>query len=376
MTQQGDYIGFSFGGVHSSELGIVRISDGSRFEESLLPNFQDKTATVSGKDGIYYFGSDNQQKEIALSFAFDHLTEEQLRRLKQVFSTKKPQQFISDEKPYKYYMVKVAQSAIIQHLCFDLDEGTRIYKGEGTLNLVAYYPYARSVHKFLNEFNAGSDNDFIIYPDAITADNKNKDYSGIYDLMIESDKPLSNEQGLLYYNKNEWATSTGMMEEQGQLDIAQLDAVNNIVRIPVYNAGDLEADFKLFIKSNSQTENQINLPKIKAIRLVQNGIILKQLTFKQFPPLKLAKNDYGLCIDTAAHLIKGVDQQNKLTTNLYNNKIQSGHFFKIPPQTPSSQNSSSHEQLTIEIDCDSTDTWTTGANLTDLTFIQYDYIYY
>lgn len=376
MAQQGDYIGFSFGGVHSSELGIVRISDGSRFEESLLPNFQDKTATVSGKDGIYYFGSDNQQKEITLSFAFDHLTEEQLRRLKQVFSTKKPQQFISDEKPYKYYMVKVAQSAIIQHLCFDLDEGTRIYKGEGTLNLVAYYPYARSVHKFLNEFNAGSDNDFIIYPDTITADNENKDYSGIYDLMIESDKPLSNEQGLLYYNKNEWATSTGMMEEQGQLDIAQLDAVNNIVRIPVYNAGDLEADFKLFIKSNSQTENHINLPKIKAIRLVQNGIILKQLTFKQFPPLKLAKNDYGLCIDTAAHLIKGVDQQNKLTINLYNNKIQSGHFFKIPPQTPSSQNSSSHEQLTIEIDCDSTDTWTTGANLTDLTFIQYDYIYY
>ena len=52
MAQQGDYIGFSFGGVHSSELGIVRISDGSRFEEGLLTNFQDKTATVSGKDGI------------------------------------------------------------------------------------------------------------------------------------------------------------------------------------------------------------------------------------------------------------------------------------------------------------------------------------
>ena len=69
MAQQGDYIGFSFGGVHSSELGIVRVSDGSRFEENLLPNFQDKTATVSGKDGIYYFGSDNQQKEITLSFA-------------------------------------------------------------------------------------------------------------------------------------------------------------------------------------------------------------------------------------------------------------------------------------------------------------------
>ena len=365
MAQQGDYIGFSFGGVHSSELGIVRISDGSRFEEGLLPNFQDKTATVSGKDGIYYFGSDNQHKEIPLSFAFDHLTEEQLRRLKQVFSTKKPQQFISDEKPYKYYMVKVAQSAIIEHLCFDLDEGTRIYKGEGNLNLVAYYPYARSVHKFLNEFNEGNNSDFIIYPDTITAENQDKNYSGIYDLIAEGNKPFSDEQGLLYYNKSEWAASTGMMNEQGNLDIAQLDAINNIVRIPVYNAGDLEADFKLFIKSNSQTGNQINLPKIKAIRLMQNGLILNQLTFKQFPPLKLATNDCGLCIDTAAHLIKGVDQQNKLTANLYNNKIQSGHFFKIPPQTPASQVADSHEQLTIEIDCDSTDTWTTGANLTD-----------
>jgi len=94
-----------------------------------------------------------------------------LRRLKQVFSTKKPQRFILDEKPYKYYMMKVAQSAIIQHLCFDLDEGTRIYKGEGTLNLVAYYPYARSVHKFLNEFNEGDNSNFIIYPDTITAEN-------------------------------------------------------------------------------------------------------------------------------------------------------------------------------------------------------------
>ena len=215
MAQQGDYIGFSFGGVHSSELGIVRISDGSRFEEGLLPNFQDKTATVSGKDGIYYFGSDNQHKEIPLSFAFDHLTEEQLRRLKQVFSTKKPQRFISDEKPYKYYMVKVAQSAIIEHLCFDLDEGTRIYKGEGNLSLVAYYPYARSVHKFLNEFNEGNNSDFIIYPDTITAENQDKNYGGIYDLIAEGNKPFSDEQGLLYYNKSEWAASTGMMYEQG-----------------------------------------------------------------------------------------------------------------------------------------------------------------
>jgi hypothetical protein len=36
-TLTGDYIGFQFNGVHSSELGIIRTSNGSRFDEGLLP---------------------------------------------------------------------------------------------------------------------------------------------------------------------------------------------------------------------------------------------------------------------------------------------------------------------------------------------------
>jgi hypothetical protein len=32
-----DYIGFTFNGIHSSQLGIVRTSEGSRFNENLLP---------------------------------------------------------------------------------------------------------------------------------------------------------------------------------------------------------------------------------------------------------------------------------------------------------------------------------------------------
>jgi hypothetical protein len=34
---KGDYIGFTFNGVHSSELGLVRVSNGSRYETDLLP---------------------------------------------------------------------------------------------------------------------------------------------------------------------------------------------------------------------------------------------------------------------------------------------------------------------------------------------------
>jgi hypothetical protein len=54
---KGDYMGFTYNGKHSSELGIVRVSDGSRFNENLLPTMQDKTVQVPGGDGTYYFGS-------------------------------------------------------------------------------------------------------------------------------------------------------------------------------------------------------------------------------------------------------------------------------------------------------------------------------
>jgi hypothetical protein len=53
----GSFLGFTYNGKHSSELGIVRVSDGSRFNENLLPTIQDKTVPVPGGDGTYYFGS-------------------------------------------------------------------------------------------------------------------------------------------------------------------------------------------------------------------------------------------------------------------------------------------------------------------------------
>ena len=57
MALSGDFIGFTFNNIHSSDMGIIRTSDGSRFNENLLPTFADKTVQVPGGDGIYYFNS-------------------------------------------------------------------------------------------------------------------------------------------------------------------------------------------------------------------------------------------------------------------------------------------------------------------------------
>lgn len=366
MAQPGDFIGFSFGGIHSSELGIVRVSDGSRFTESLLPTFQDRTATVPGKDGTYYFGSDHQQKDLPeIQFAFDHLTETQLRTLKQIFNSKKPQPLIFDEKPYKYYMAKPVSTATIQYVCFE-EDGERVYKGEGSIAFTAYYPYARSVHKFLDEFKDASESETLIYPDTITATAANKYRGmGVYDILALGGQALVDEEGnQLYYNKAEWASSTGMKDTQGIYDKVSLSG--NIISIPVYNAGDLPTDFKVFLEANSQTEGTYNLPVIKEIRLMQGSLVLNSLTLKQVPPLKLGGGDIGVCFDTAAHLIKGINEKGNYSQNLYNNKISSGYFFKIPPH---------NDELTLEIECATLGNWT-AANIADYSSIVYDYLYY
>lgn len=208
---KGDFTGFTFGNKHSSELGITRISNGSRYDENLLPTMQDKTVQVPGGDGTYYFGSFHTQKPFNIPIAFDSLTEEEVRTLRDHFGSKIPQRLIFDETPYKYYMAKVTGTPQIKTICFD-ESGARIYKGEGTINFTCYYPYAKSVHKTLEEF-------------------RNEGYS----------------------NVDEWAAASKMEETLDGFD--QIGSTINLC-----NPGDIEADFKLYLTSlNNLTLNQDSL---------------------------------------------------------------------------------------------------------------------
>ena len=84
------------------------------------------------------------------------MRDEDLRKLRQMFSFKSIKPLIFDEFPYKKYMVKCAQPPQLRFLPFDSYE-FRIYKGEGTVQLVAYYPFAFSVvSPFLNYDSNGA----------------------------------------------------------------------------------------------------------------------------------------------------------------------------------------------------------------------------
>ena len=175
-----DYVGFTFNGVHSSSLGIVRTSEGSRFNENLLPTIQDKTVQVPGGDGMYHFGSYYTQRQFNISYAFDKLTEEQLAKIKEVFGDKKIHELIFDEAPYKKYYAKVTGSASIKHIPFAEGATNRVYKGEGSFQFTAYDPYAYSVNKYLSEYSQSNIEEW-------------KDAANLLELQGNYDKPIGAE---------------------------------------------------------------------------------------------------------------------------------------------------------------------------------------
>lgn len=140
----GDFLGFQLGDEHSYGVNITRVSTNDRYLDNLLPNFTDQTAQVPGGDGTYYWGTQYTSKNFTIEFAFDDLRDEDLRKLRQMFSFRTVKPLIFDEFPYKKYMVKCQAAPSLRYLCFDHME-FRIYKGEGSVNLIAYYPFAFSV---------------------------------------------------------------------------------------------------------------------------------------------------------------------------------------------------------------------------------------
>ena len=321
IALKGDFIGFSFNEHRSESLGIVRVSDGSRYNEDLVPTAQDKTVQVPGGDGFYYFGSDYTQKPFTIPIAFDGLTEKQFRELQQVFGTKELGKLVFDERPYKYYMVKSGKPQL-KYICFGKD-GERTYKGEGTLTFTAYYPFAKSAFKFLEK---------------------------------EIEKETGKEVYVLrktYSNIEEWAEASGM-KAQGILDTIPESPTEGVYSISIYNAGDLETDF--ILKFNGAPGDAVN------IELSQQNVGNKKalLNLKKFG---LKNTDTGFQINTKTNLIEGFNAEG-LTGTLYNENITQGDFFKIPTRDFFKIPPQEEKSYQISV---------TGATPIE---IVYDYIYY
>jgi hypothetical protein len=147
-----------------------------------------------------------------VNYAFEDLSEADIRVIKQTFSGDGIHELVFDERPYMAWSAKVTGTASMKHLCFE-ENGERIYKGEGSITFTCYYPFGHTPKKLWRV-----NGDTWTYSE-YKADNITK---------IDG-KKLSDYIDTAYSNKSEWDDASGLKNEPKN----------------GYNPGDLPTPFVL-----------------------------------------------------------------------------------------------------------------------------------
>ena len=374
---KGDFLGFSFDGIHSSRLGITKVSDGSRYNESLTPDFEDKIISVPGDDGSYFFGTLYRNKPITISIAFDSMTEPQFRQLTKLLSIRRPCRLIFDERPYKVYSAKIATPPQLNYICFDeykkdvveprqgiriidrsgpepiweqvtpyvpTTEKERIYKGEGTIEFVCVQPYALDQFKTLDEYG-----DFDFYVNERRYRNNPRTIGEAQErISEEGGDPNDSKYAVVDYGNNftiydnirEWGQTSGILPYYQYKDY-EIDTVvesNEVAGynayIKVYNAGDIDTPFYLYLPYTNNGTTEAGSLSAASGEWIDINMSNNLLRLKPFTSKTTLNNENGVIINTHNHLIEGVLYDDttsawRTTGNLYNENIVAGDFPKI-----------------------------------------------
>ena len=335
IALKGDFIGFWIGDTHSSELGIIRTSDGSRFNENLLPTIQDKTVQVPGGDGFYYFGSYYTQRPFNIPIAFDNMSEAQFRRLKQIIGSKEMVQLVFDEAPYKYYSVKSTGSPILKYVCFDVEDDssggnvgdlyaqatparstkTRVYKGEGTLSFIAYDPFGYARALSISDLRL---------PREMTTKEEKERFSDLFDFSEDEDENR-------FLNEGEWAFT--MKDSSGEYQYPlptdkQTGIWNNSQETSSFqNSGDLPADYQIFCELKTADNN--NTIKIISVQVIDGNLVVNGSIFLELQVHNT--NVERFCFDSKTNCVYSYNEDGTINYNdIYNSLLVSGKFDKIP----------------------------------------------
>ena len=324
---KGDFIGFTLGDIHSSELGLMRVSDGSRYNEDLLPPLQDKKAQISGRDGEVYFGSQYMTKPLKVPVAFDNMREEEFSALRRLLSIKTPQVLWFDESPYKQRLVKSATAQSFKWICFDESSGglysdkKRIYKGEGTLEFSCFTPYATSRITYLDETK------------------EIKDGKQVYKDEYKNIEEWEKSSRLRYQRIDSLSTETKSITFGSYIEDFKINDFNRR-GIFVYNAGDIpikpkiickfpegykaDKDIKLTLYSYNEVTGNINEIEIMEFS--------KKAISEHLNTITDGENPY-LIIDSKLKMIKGAqgnDNSQRLNGRIYNKYHRKGNYLEIP----------------------------------------------
>ena len=304
-----DYIGFTYNGHHSSEYRVVRVNTGSRYETSLVPTPKDTTIDAVGRDGLYYVTSKYQQLTFSLNIAFDDLYDEDIRNLKEWLSPKSEGELWFDEDPYKQYSAKITSNPKLSWIAFDEPTKGRVYKGEGTIQFICYYPWASSRFRNLSE----------VY----------KDVYGV------EDPSTLNPVVLL---PRGWEAASGL-EAKKVLETAGTGIVfdratnsgNFASSASVYNAGNIAAPWQLAFSLANKGVQKIEYFKGEG---TSSSDSLGRLYIDTEPLYN--STEQAFLLDAKLHLLLGIEMPGSpgtyiQTGNVYNYAIVGGDFFNIEP---------------------------------------------
>ena len=273
-----DLTGFKFGDYHSSQFGLIRVSNGSRYNEYLLPTLKNTTTDVPGMEGTLYFGTQKTTRSFQVDMAFDSLTEEDIRDIREWLTG--AHSLIFDERPYIQYMCILNSAPQLKYLTFE-ENGERIYKGELSVNFVSYLPYGYSIDgkKFIDDF------------------------------LDENFEEWSNASHLAYKNFYEGETLRTYDEFEG----------NNVY---VYNGGDVEADYVLtcYFSASESATTKISMNDVS----YEFSLRAKSANSTHLELSVNSKLQYARCRDVniADGVITGISD--------YEIMLPSTEMFKIP----------------------------------------------
>ena len=360
MTRGDDFTGFSFNGVHSSTLGVVRVSNGSRHEMNLLPSIKDITVEAPGNDGEYFYRSNYKKYDMTFNIAFDEMDENQFRFLRRFYLSKGLFRLILDENPYKIYMAKGKGLSNIKFVPFGASNNRR-YAGEATLSFEIYEGLSKSRFKFTEDYtsaNIAEWNDVVGDYTVRQVDFTEEDptNTGVVIFTDEEDvnsELITEEKFFNFDNLEEWKEASGILEK-GNYDTFYVDGARGC--FDLVNPGDIPAPFnlRLYFLGNGL------IPEGTAT-IIQNNQVVSTITWESFEQAardartNIAADEF-IEISTKERIVKGFDRNQNKTGRYYINHFD-GDFAPIP---------TGESKMIIEAD-----------NVAQLKpYIYYDYLYY
>lgn len=314
-----DFTGFYFDNEHSSTYHLLRVSNGDRYEEELFPQFDDRTVELVGGYGNLYDGTRFKEKEFSVPVVFDNLSERDFRNLRKWLEPNKVKEFRFDERPYKAYWAKLKSPPKFEYVCFMKtcdDEFNakqeRVYKGEATLEFIAYNPFG-----YCNDDSTKMTDEGIGDADGI-----NWQSLSAYSLVNMQDDNLV-----------EWAAESGLKSsaELERYNVFEWDDSKKYYAAKLYNPGDFEADFELYlpelVKNDSFTNIDIDIFEGEEEEAKYHlRIFVKELIKKDPNTTAPAHRIY---IDTKKHLLKLIlDKSANLRYDLITEKTLD--WLKVP----------------------------------------------